>query len=350
MKKFLSILAVASTAMYFTSCSKSDVTDVGDEKAQQPMEIKVGGKALSITPGKTRAPFEGIAVGNSLTARVLASNTSKKYDAIPDLIKDGTMTFDHQAPTPPAVPTAFGFDGGAVPYPHATNDVFLVGLYPTAPSADWTITDSGSKAKYTFNGSHDVMAADEVTTVRSDGTTGTYKTLNFHHLLTRLNLTVEAEDQPAKDAWGKVTSVKVKSPANDVTVTFKTESATIPPTTTFGSTETDFPFYMAGSDNALTSLELPLESTTPTAQSYSIVATKNGNAVSYDLIVTTEKFTAGYNINIPLMTADATPAAFDGDTRGLQFNIKLTFRATDIKAFATVKEWGTGGTGGATIQ
>lgn len=342
MKKFLSILAVASTAMYFTSCSKSDVTDVGDEKAQQPMEIKVGGKALSITPGKTRAPFEGIAVAD-LKARVLASNTSKKYDVAPELINSGAMTFKN------TITTAIGFDDGAVPYPHAVNNVYMVGLYPMDPT-DWTITESGSKAKFTFNGSHDVMAADEVTTVRSDGTTGTYKTLNFHHLLTRLNLTVEAEDQPAKDAWGKVTSVKVKSPANDVTVTFKTESATIPPTTTFGSTETDFPFYMAGSDNALTSLELPLESATPTAQSYSIVATKNGNAVSYDLIVTTEKFTAGYNINIPLMTADATPDAFNGDTRGLQFNIKLTFRATDIKAFATVKEWGTGGTGGATIQ
>lgn len=342
MKKFLSILAVASTAMYFTSCSKSDVTDVGDDKAQQPMEIRVGGKALSITPGKTRAPFEGIAAAD-LKARVLASNTSKKYDANPDLINSGAMTFKN------SVTTAIGFDDGAVPYPHAVNNVYMVGLYPMAPSADWTITDSGSKANYTFNGSHDVMAADEVTTVRSDGTTGTYKTLNFHHLLTRLNLTVQAEDQPAKDAWGKVTSIKVKSPANDVTVTFKTADIN-PPTTAFGTTETIFPFYLAGSDNALTSLELPLESTTPTAQSYSIVATKDGNAVSYDLIVTTDNFTSGYEINVPLMT-NANPAvAFDGDTRGLQFNITLTFSATDIKAFATVKAWGDGGTGGATIQ
>lgn len=343
MKKFLSILAVASTAMYFTSCSKSDVTDVGDEKAQQPVEIKVGGKALSITPGKTRAPFEGIAVAD-LKARVLASNTSKKYDASPDLINSGAMTFKNSNTT------AIGFDGGAVPYPHATNNVYMVGLYPMAPFADWTITDNGSKAKYTFDGSHDVMAADEVTTTRAEavGAVG-YQTLNFHHLLTRLNLTVQAKDQAAKDAWGEVTSVKVKSPANDVTVTFKTKDAN-PPTTEFGTTETLFPFYLKGSDNTLASLELPLENSSPTAQSYSIVATKNGTAVSYDLIVTTDKFTTGYNVNVPLMTADSTPAAFSGDTRGLQFDITLTFSSTDIRAFATVKEWGTGGTGGATIQ
>lgn len=342
MKKFLSILAVASTAMYFTSCSKSDVTDVGDDKAQQPMEIKVGGKALSITPGKTRAPFEGIAAAD-LKARVLASNTSKKYDITPDLIKDGTMTFKN------SVTAAIGFDDVIVPYPHAVNNVYMVGLYPTAPSADWTITDNGSKAKYTFNGSHDVMAADEVTTVRSDGTTGAYKTLNFHHLLTRLNLTVQAKDQAAKDAWGKVTSVEVESPANDVTVTFKTVDAD-PPATAFGNTKTNFPFYLAGSDNALASLELPLESTNPAAQSYSIVATKVGPAVSYDLIVKTEKFTAGYAVNVPLMTDAVPPVAFNDDTRGLQFNITLTFNATEIKAFATVKAWGDGGTGGATIQ
>lgn len=340
MKKFLSILAVASTAMYFTSCSKSDVTDVGDDKAQQPMEIKVRGKALSITPGKTRAPFEGIAAAD-LKARVLASNTSKKYDVTPDLIKDSTMTFKN------SVTDAIGFDGVIVPYPHAVNNVYMVGLYPTAPSADWTITGNG--AKYTFNGSHDVMAADEVTTVRSDGTTGTYKTLNFHHLLTRLNLTVQAKDQAAKDAWGKVTSVEVESPANDVTVTFKTVDAD-PPATAFGNTKTNFPFYLAGSDNALASLELPLESNNPAAQSYSIVATKVGPAVSYDLIVKTENFTAGYAVNVPLMTDAVPPVAFNDDTRGLQFNITLTFNATEIKAFATVKEWGTGGTGGATIQ
>lgn len=348
MKKFLSILAVASTAMYFTSCSKSDVTDVGDEKAQQPVEIKVGGKALSITPGKTRAPFEGIAALNSLKARVLASNTSKKYDAVPDLIKDGTMTFEYQDPTPPAVPTAFGFDGGGVPYPHSTRNVYLVGLYPTAPSADWTIEGTGSKAKIAFNGTHDVMAADEVITTRTEavGTAG-YKTLNFHHLLTRLNLTVQAKDASAKAAWGKVTSVKVESPANDVTVTFKPVDAN-PPTTEFGTTKTLFPFYLTGTDDELTSLELLLEDPALEPQSYSMVATKNENAVSYDLFVTTENHTGDYKVTVPLKST--TNAAFDGDTRGLQFNITLTFNATDIKAFATVEEWGTGGTGGATIQ
>lgn len=348
MKKFLSILAVASTAMYFTSCSKSDVTDVGDEKAQQPMEIKVGGKALSITPGKTRAPFEGIAVAD-LKARVLASNTSKKYDVTPDLINSGAMTFKN------SITTAIGFDDGAVPYPHATNNVYMVGLYPMDPT-DWDIRDNGSTAFFTFNGSHDVMAADEVTTTRAEATSATgYKTLNFHHLLTRLNLTVQAKDQAAKDAWGKVTSIKVKSPAEDVKVTFKTAD-TNPPTTTFGTTEAIFPFYEIAKETALPTTELPLEASAPTAQSYALVAPKDGNnstQVSYDLIVTAENYTENgsekeYPITVKLDSAPNT--AFNGDTQGLKFDIKLTFSATDIKAFATVKAWGEGGTGGATIQ
>lgn len=348
MKKFLSILAVASTAMYFTSCSKSDVTDVGDDKAQQPMEIKVGGKALSITPGKTRAPFEGIAVAD-LKARVLASNTSKKYDAAPDLINSGAMTFKN------TITTAIGFDDGAVPYPHATNNVYMVGLYPMG-STDWAITESGSKAKFTFNGSHDVMAADEVITTRAEATSAVgYKTLNFHHLLTRLNLTVLAKDQAAKDAWGDVTSIKVKSPANDVTVTFKTAD-TNPPTTAFGTTETIFPFYEIAKETALPTIALPLEIDSPSAQSYALVAPKNGNnstQVFYELIVTAKNYTENgsekeYPITVNLESAPNT--AFNGNTQGLKFDIKLTFSATDIKAFATVKAWVDGGTGGATIQ
>lgn len=343
MRKFLTMMTVIATAMYITGCSKSDDTDLGGDYPGQQVEIKVGGKALSIDPIKTKSPFEGIAADSELKARVLASNTSKKYDAAPDLIKDGTMTF-----TPSS--DAFGFDGGGVPYPHATNNVYLVGLYPTAPSADWTIVENGAKAKYTFNGSHDVMATNEITTVRKDGLTGgTYQTLDFYHLLTRLNLTVQAKDASAQTAWGKVTSIQVKSPANDVTVTFKTEDAT-QPTTVFGSTETIFPFYEKAKETALPAIDLPLETSSPEAQSYALVAPKDGedtDQVKFDLIVTTENHAADYAITVPLVS---TQGEFKKSTQGFQFNITLTFSATDIKAFATVKPWGDGGSGSATIQ
>lgn len=342
MRKFLTMMTVIATAMYITGCSKSDDTDLGGDYPGQQVEIKVGGKALSIDPIKTKSPFEGLDT-DDLKARVLASNTSKKYDAAPDLIKDGTMTFTSGT-------TAFGFDGGGVPYPHATNNVYLVGLFPTAPSADWTIVENGAKAKYTFNGSHDVLATNEITTVRTDGLTGgTYKTLDFYHLLTRLNLTVQATDASAQTAWGKVTSIQVKSPANDVTVTFKAEDAT-QPTTVFGSTETIFPFYEKAKETALPAIELPLAGSNPEAQSYALVAPKDGGdttQVKFDLIVTTEKHTADYAITVPLVS---TQGEFKKSTQGLQFNITLTFNATEIKAFATVKPWGDGGTGGATIQ
>lgn len=339
MRKF-SLFTVAATLVAFTSCSQVDSQDVVD--TDQPVEIKVAGKALSITP-TTRKPFEGIAT-TDLNARVLASNTSKTYNNSPiDLIKDGTMTF-----TAATSSTASGFDGGGVPYPHATNSVYLVGLYPTAPSADWTIASDGKSASHTFDGTHDVMATREITTVRSDGKDG-YQTLTFHHLLTRLDVIIQAEDQSAIDSWGNVTSIQVKSPSNNITVTFDTEDNNTKPATSFTNAETLFSFYTVGTDVLLPSTTLPLKSSDPSAQSYSIVAPKvgGGSQVVYDLVVTTANH-SGYAVSVPLL--DTANAEFKGDTKGLKFEITLTFEATDIKAFATVKPWVTGGTGGATIQ
>lgn len=341
MRKSLLFLAVVSTAMYLTSCSKSDGPGPGGDGPGQPVDIKLGGQTLSVSPG-TKAPIDGIPA-SGLTARVLASNTSLKYES-PNMFKDGTMKFM-------STTTAAGFEGGGVPYPHATNPVHLVGLFPTAPSADWTITANGTKAVYAFNGSHDVMATKEVATTREDATTGhTYKTLKFHHLLTRLNITVQATDANAATAWGQVTSITVKSPAEEVTVTFE-KGNDARPTNVFTEVDTWLNVYGIGTEAVLPATTLPLVATIPAAQGYIMVAPKDGQTttqVEYDLIVITDKYPAGYPISVPL---EASPgAAFNDKTQGLQFDIKLTFNATEIKAFATVEPWGTGGSGSGTIQ
>lgn len=338
MRKSLLFLAVVSTAMYLTSCSKSDGPGPGGDVPGQPVDIKLGGQTLSVSPG-TKAPIDGIPA-TGLTARVLASNTSLKYEGA-DMFKDGTMKFM-------TTTTAVGFENGGVPYPHATNPVHLVGLFPTAPSADWTINSGGASAKYTFNGSHDVMATKEVATTRADGTsTGTYKTLKFHHLLTRLNFTVLAKDAAAATAWGEVTSIKVKSPAEEVTVTFeKGDDART--ANAFTAADTWMNVFGIGTENVLPETTLPTASSS--AQGYIMVAPQDGGGakVKYELIVTTKNHTDNYPVIVEL---EASPGVdFDSDTQGLQFDIKLTFSATEIKAFATVEPWGTGGSGGVEIQ
>lgn len=342
MRKSLLFLAVVSTAMYLTSCSKSDGPGPGGDVPGQPVAIKLGGQTLSVSP-VTKAPIDAIP-STGLKAMVLASNTPLKYEGTADLITKGTMTFMPTA-------TAVGFDGASVPYPHATNPVHLVGLFPTAPSADWTINSGGTSAKYTFNGSHDVMATKEVATTRADGTpTGTYKTLKFHHLLTRLNFTVQATDANAATAWGQVTSITVKSPAEEVTVTFENDNDART-ANAFTAADTWLNVFGIGTEAVLPATTLPLVTSTPTAQGNIMVAPKDGQTttqVEYDLIVITDNYPAGYAISVPLEVSPGT--AFNDKTQGLQFDIKLTFSATEIKAFATVEPWGTGGSGGVTIQ
>lgn len=340
MRKSLLFLAVVSTAMYLTSCSKSDGPGPGGDVPGQPVGIKIGGKTLSISP-VTKAPIDDIPT-TGLKARVLASNTSKTYDAAPNLITNGTMTF--------TASTAAGFDGTEVPYPHATNPVYLVGLYPTLSGADWAIAGSGTSATYTFNGSHDVMATNEISTVREDVTKNAYKTLDFHHLLTRLNFTVQATDEAAATAWGKVTSITVKSPAQLVTVDLG-ESTNGKPNNSFTSADTWMNVYGIGTEAVLPATTLPLTSTTLKPQGYIMVAPKDGGAITqvkYDLIITTENHPTDYPVSVFLEATDGSE--FKGYTQSYQFDIKLTFNATFIKALATVQPWGAGGSGGVEIQ
>lgn len=357
MKKFLTLMAVATTAMCFTGCSKSDgIDDEVDNGSNKPVEIKVGGRALSITPGaNTRTPVEDGTAAYPLIARVLASNTAKKYVNSPtDLLKDGTMEFS-------AAATSIGFKEGPVLYPNATAPVYLVGLYPALqdpPARNWTIDTNGDKASYEFEGSQDVMATNEVTTTRSDIIGNNFKTLTFHHLLTRLNLIVQAEDATAKGLWGDVKSIKVKSPNNLVTVTFKTEDSTVP-TYKFDGGDTDLSFFNTTNDIALendTPLPLPVyqSGTTLPAQSYSLVAPKVGGVgappsqVIYELIVTTTEHPNAYTVTVPLKGYDGS--AFTGDTQGEQFTITLSFNTTEIKAKANVTPWGPGGSGSGTVE
>lgn len=337
MKKYLSFFTVTATLIGFTSCSQSEITET-ITGTDQPVEVRVAGKALSITP-QTRAPYtETSAAG--LTAKVLASKKTKEYVGS-DLITNGTMTFQDASSG-----TASGFST-PVPYPHATNPVHLLGLYPTTtvPATDWTIASDGKSASFTFDGSHDVMATQEVATTRADGVTGgTYKTLTFHHLLTKLDLLIKAKDQAAIEAWGNVTSIKVKS-TNIATVTFSDASASTAPTVGFNGNE-NFPFYKVSDNAAFESVALTTGAST--AQYYALVGSKNESAVTYELIVTTASHTGDYNVTVPLEVS--TGVAFDDNTQGKQFNITLTFSATDIKAFATVVGWSTGGSGSGEVQ
>lgn len=346
MKKFLFLFTVIAALMNFASCSNGDnPIDVVDP--DKPVEIKVSGRALDVVAG-TRAPFEEITASNKLLAKVMASETSSKYETA-DVLHDNTMEF---GPTDPV-----GFDTPKA-YPHATNPVYLVGLYP---STTWSAVANDNETSFTFTGIEDVMASTEVATVKDDVADNTHKSLTFHHLLTRLNLTIKAKDADAEDAWGAVTSLQVVSPGNVATVELGTGSespSSVAPTTVFTGGDKVFTFCTIGTDTPFcsTSSAYTWPTTAPTeAQSYALVAPQNNTATPTTPIVYTINIkTVNYStedrvVSVPLKVSTGG-ADFVGNTAGQKFEVVLTFTASNIEATATVKPWNPGGNGDVEVN
>lgn len=335
MKRFLFLFTVIAALMNFTSCSNND--DPAGVDPNQPVEIKVGGRALDVV-ASTRAPFEGITASNTLTAKVMASETSSKYGTA-DVLHDDFMNFGA---------AAVGFTDPKA-FPHATTPVYLVGLYP---STTWTAVANDNETSFTFTGTEDVMASTEVETVKDDVVFNTHKSLTFHHLLTRLNLIVKAKDADAQTAWGGVTLLQVVSPNNVATVKLGTGSETptsVAPTTTFIGGNQNFNFCTVGTDAVYCSTSSPqaLPLTAPTeAQSYALVAPQDNTAttpIKYTIKIRTEEYNAqDRSVDVTLMESGN---AFVGSTAGQMFEIVLTFTTTNIEAKATVKPWNPGGNG-----
>lgn len=344
MKRFLFLFTVIAALMNFTSCSNND--DPAGVDPNQPVEIKVSGRALDVV-ASTRAPFEGITGANKLSAKVMASNTAAKYMA-PDVLHVSTMEF---GPTDPV-----GF-GDPKPYPHATNPVYLVGLYPS--SATWSSVANDNETSFTFTGIEDVMASTEVATVKDDVVNGTHKSLTFHHLLTKLNLGIKAKDDNASLAWGSVTSLQVVSPNNVATVKLGTGSETpesVAPTTTFTGGNQDFTFCAIGLDTPFCSGTSPYgwpATIGVVGQSYALVAPQNTTDAATPIVYTIKVRTEKYNITdrvVPVTLKDTDGNNFVGSTAGQMFDISLTFTATNIEAKATVKPWITGGNGDVDVD
>lgn len=346
MKKFLFLFTVIAALMNFTSCSNGDnPIDVVDP--DKPVEIKVSGRALDVVAG-TRASFEGITASNKLLAKVMASETSSKYGTA-DVLHNSTMEF---GPTDPV-----GFDTPKA-FPHATTPVYLVGLYP---STTWSAVANDNETSFTFTGIEDVMASTEVETVKNDVADDNHKSLTFHHLLTRLNLTIKAKDANAEEAWGEVTSLQVVSPGNVATVELGTGSespSSVAPTTVITGGDKVFTFCTIGTDTPFCSTGSPYAwpTTAPTtAQSYALVAPQNNTVtpatpIVYTINIKTKKYsTEDRVVSVPLKVSTGGND-FVGNTAGHEFEVVLTFTASNIEAKATVKPWASGGNGDVDVN
>lgn len=333
-KNLLMALAIAVTLV---SCAKESLLNNSD------VEIAVRSTTIDGAGVATRAPFEGtISSSNTLKARVLSS-TAMNFATV----TDGTMTFTGSG--------AVGYDAaglnGSIVLP-ATNPVYLFGLYP---DANWTY-NPGSSAVYTFTGVEDVMATDRVSTNKADITAGTYATLTFQHLLTKLEMKLHAASTTVANAFGNITAIELVDDMagtgeikNVVSVANNSDPLTLmKPTYSIdvSNPQTTLSFYGLTSDasgdkvyGTNTQFSYPL-TTSSTLMAYSMVAPITATALEekeYFLKITTANEGAKY-IGIDLLDTKGIP--FVGSTRGRSFVISIFFKSNnEIMASAAVEDW-----------
>ena len=305
-----------------------------------------------------KSPYTATVPSNSapLAAKVLISTTSGSYVHTGE---DGTLG-------PIGIHTNARFTSGESQLLNGAlyngneskqGDVYFSALYP---QNDWTISNDGKKASYTFNGTQDVMFAPQEIGryVNSTERSGTQTpTLAFSHLLTYIKLYLYAASEEVAHAWGKVTSISIRN--NSIDMGHGSQTVTIDLATgspEFVSQENYEASFYTGTDSVFPganghTLSYPNAPQTETA--YVLMAPviakaadledKNRFIPEFEIAITTENRSALVNVDLTSSIADTYYA---GDTAGKQFSLTLKFTMGNTVAVqAKVTDWATGGIG-----
>jgi hypothetical protein len=238
---------------------------------------------------------------------------------------------------------------GTSTYPSANaGQIYVYGLYPK----EWTVNSSdASSAEITFTGSEDVMAAAKISTVTADVINGDYKTLNFKHLLTRLEVKLSG-GSATLSTLGSVSSIKlIGDETNGTTlvnnkITLSNSNSSPEPTFSSASSATSLNFYSLSYDAgtgaktyANTAVSAYTLTTVPTFVGYSMVApvtATSANKKEYYLEVVTSSSTKRFPVDL----MDKSSGYFDGTTAGRSFVVAIHFISlTEIAVKATVQDW-----------
>lgn len=336
-KSLFSLLAVIVMA----GCTQSDVME---PVPNENVEIKLISSAIAAET-MTRAPYEGtIAADNTLAARVLVSETSGNYTTT---YANDKMVFTDNGST------AVGF-ATAKYYPVDNSTLHICGLYPFE---GWG-NPANDECKFTFNGSQDVMAAPEKSSTKNDSKDGNYPQLEFKHLLTQLVIKAVAEDEAAIAKWGKLTDITLtkvgkNNPSGAVTVSLS--AGTADESSAFATLlDNGMSFWVRGAGTETAFASQAKELTTDGEEvAYSMVAPlKNATGTAdYTLAVKTEHSgTTPVTVPVNLKTTGSSSADYTASTQGKKFVVLLTFKTTEIKATATVKDWEEDGGSSEEIQ
>ena len=313
---------------------------------------------------ETKAPYLATVPSSSdpLEAKVLVSTTSYEYPATGE---DGSESYSGKI----AVHTDARFTNGSS---QLLNGALYNGdeakqpmVYFSAlhPQDGWSVSGTAGnknyKASFIFNGSQDVMFAPQ--------TTGKYKdhnpSLNFQHLLTYIRLSVYAEDENVSNAWGKITSIKIRNTADmgkgsgkvivdlskeydDTAVEFETTQ------------DHQTPFYGKGTNDVCQDMVIPYPATNKEEVAYALISpvmAKSKDSFNaallipeFEIVIVTEKRSA--TVMVDLMNqpeaTDFDQKYYSGNTMGKQFTVTLKFTmGNTVAAQAKISSWKTGGSG-----
>ena len=307
---------------------------------------------------------------NPLSAKVLVSTTEYEYDdtsdaLYPDNGEDGKIAIHSNVTfTGPANQLINGasYNGNA----EKQGLVYLCALHPQgSEDNDWNITgatgEKNYKASFTFSGKEDVMFAPQ--------TTGSYNrqnipVLSFKHLLTYLKLYIYAESEAVSDAWGNITSIKIKNAhdmgdgSNIIEVNLSESYLAADSPVTFTAVP-DFKadLYEPETDMVFPSEEdgfvIPYSNTAPEKETaYVLMAPVNALSADiydssflvneFDIIIAAENRETVVNVDLMKNATDF----FVGSTMGKMFSLTLKFTMGNTVAVqAVVTEWQTGGIG-----
>ena len=314
------------------------------------------------TETKTPYPATVPSSSNPLETKVLVSTSEYAY---PSSGEDGTNTHNGKI----AVHTNARFTSGSSQllngalYNGDESKQPMVYFSALHPQDGWSVSGTAGnknyKASFIFNGSQDVMFAPQ--------TTGKYNdhnpSLNFKHLLTYIRLSVYAEDENVSNAWGKITSIKIRNTADmgkgsgKVIVDLsKKYDATAVEFETYQDHQT--PFYGNGTNDVFQDRIIPYPATNKEEVAYALMAPVMAKSKDdynttmlipeFEIEVATEKRSAIVKVDL-MKQPDATDIDekyYSGSTMGKQFLITLKFTmGNTVAAQAKVTSWKTGGSG-----
>ena len=378
--KRLHLFTILILALVAISCDKSELGNKGSLiYISATTEDSFGTKASTKVPYTYAGPSSSNE-SSHLDAIVLASTTANEYK---NTGADGSDIYNGSIGM--HLPSVFrGSSEQVLNGPIYSNQqqslVYFSALSPNPAQNSWSISNDGKSASFVFNGTQDLMFAPQVSGsyALSNPTPPAepqYPNLNFNHLLTLINLSIYAETEEVKNAWGNITNITIRN-AHDME-DYSSNTATVnsdkpfsdPSAVVFTKAEPviDMPFYYNGTNNLFpgtgNSYELawkPTNAANFTAPKVAYVMLAPVKALANDLIdtsmevpefeiaITTSNRREPVIISVDLIKSatGSSTTYFTGSTAGLEFNFTLKFTMGNTVAVqAIVTNWKTGGYG-----